>query len=118
VQVKGEVRTVITNRRRLHADLVIMSLGIRPNSALAAEAGIPLDQHGGIRVNDRMQTEEPGVWAAGNCVESFYLVSQRPYYIALGTVANKQGRAAGTISREGKLRSRESSERLWSMSSP
>jgi len=37
----------------------------------------------------------PGVWAAGNCVESFHLVSRRPFYIALGTVANKQGRVAG-----------------------
>jgi NADPH-dependent 2,4-dienoyl-CoA reductase/sulfur reductase-like enzyme len=42
-----------------------------------------------------MQTAIEGVWAAGDCVESFHLVSRRPFYIALGTVANKQGRVAG-----------------------
>jgi NADPH-dependent 2,4-dienoyl-CoA reductase/sulfur reductase-like enzyme len=54
-----------------------------------------LGKTGGIKVNDRMQTEVEGIWAAGNCVESFHLVSRRPFYIALGTVANKQGRVAG-----------------------
>jgi NADPH-dependent 2,4-dienoyl-CoA reductase/sulfur reductase-like enzyme len=70
-------------------------MGVRPNSALAADADIPLGVKGAIRVNDRMQTEVEGVWAAGNCAESFHLVSRRPFYIALGTVANKQGRVAG-----------------------
>jgi NADPH-dependent 2,4-dienoyl-CoA reductase/sulfur reductase-like enzyme len=42
-----------------------------------------------------MQTEVEGVWAAGDCVESFHLVSRKPFFVALGTVANKQGRVAG-----------------------
>jgi NADPH-dependent 2,4-dienoyl-CoA reductase/sulfur reductase-like enzyme len=91
----GEVRGVMTDQRSLPADLVILGLGVRPNSALAQEAGIPVGKTGGIKVNDRMETELERIWAAGNCVESFHLVSRRPFYIALGTVANKQGRVAG-----------------------
>jgi NADPH-dependent 2,4-dienoyl-CoA reductase/sulfur reductase-like enzyme len=92
---EGEVRGALTDQRSLPADLVILGLGVRPNSAMAQEAGIPMGKTGGIKVNDRMQTEVEGIWAAGNCVESFHLVSRRPFYIALGTVANKQGRVAG-----------------------
>jgi len=92
---EGEVRGALTDQRTLPADLVILGLGVRPNSAMAQEAGIAVGKTGGIKVNDRMQTEVEGIWAAGNCVESFHLVSRRPFYIALGTVANKQGRVAG-----------------------
>jgi NADPH-dependent 2,4-dienoyl-CoA reductase/sulfur reductase-like enzyme len=92
---EGEVRGALTDQRSLPADLVILGLGVRPNSAMAQEAGIAVGKTGGIKVNDRMQTEVEGIWAAGNCVESFHLVSRRPFYIALGTVANKQGRVAG-----------------------
>lgn len=92
---QGKVKAVVTDRRTLPADLVILGLGVRPNSALAARAGIPVGPTGGIQVNERMQTRENGVWAAGNCAETFHLVSGRPFFIALGTVANKQGRVAG-----------------------
>jgi NADPH-dependent 2,4-dienoyl-CoA reductase/sulfur reductase-like enzyme len=91
----GRVRAVVTAQRALPAEVVILGMGVRPNSALAAAAGIPLGEKGAIRVNDRMQTEVEAVWAAGDCVQSFHLVSQRPFYVALGTVANKQGRVAG-----------------------
>jgi NADPH-dependent 2,4-dienoyl-CoA reductase/sulfur reductase-like enzyme len=93
--VGDRVRAVVTDRRTLPADVVILGIGVRPNAGLAAEAGIPLGEHGAIRVNDRMQTEVDGVWAAGDCVQSFHLVSRRPFHVALGTVANKQGRVAG-----------------------
>jgi NADPH-dependent 2,4-dienoyl-CoA reductase/sulfur reductase-like enzyme len=91
----GRVQAVVTDQRTLPADLVILGLGVRPNSTLAAEAEIPLGEKGGIKVNERMQTAVEGIWAAGDCVESFHLVSRKPFYIALGTVANKQGRIAG-----------------------
>lgn len=48
-----------------------------------------------IKVNELQQTEIPNVWAAGDCAQSYHLVSRRPVYVALGTVANKQGRIAG-----------------------
>jgi len=93
--VEGTLRGVATDKRTLPADLVLMGLGVRPNSALAMQAGIPLGETGGIKIDNRMQTEVAGIWSAGNCAESFHLVSRRPFFLALGTVANKQGRIAG-----------------------
>jgi len=92
---EGKVVGVVTDKRSLPVDIVILGLGVRPNTALAAAAGIPLGVKGAIRVNERMQTGVAGIWAAGDCAESFHLVSRRPFYIALGTVANRQGRVAG-----------------------
>jgi NADPH-dependent 2,4-dienoyl-CoA reductase/sulfur reductase-like enzyme len=91
----GEVRAVTTDRRALPADLVVMGLGVRPNSQLAKDAGISIGETGGIKVDEKMQTEIAGVSAAGNCTEALHLVSRRPVAFALGTVANKQGRVAG-----------------------
>lgn len=92
---KGRVKAVITDKRSLAADVVVLGMGVRPNSTLAGNAGIPLGEKGAIRVNNRLQTSADGVWAVGDCVESFHLVSSKPIYVALGTVANKQGRVAG-----------------------
>ena len=91
----GKVTGVVTDKRTLPTDIVVLGLGVRPNTALAAAAGIPLGEKGAIRVNDRMETGIAGIWAAGDCAESFHLVSRRPFYVALGTVANRQGRVAG-----------------------
>lgn len=92
---QGKVSAVITNRQTIPTKMVILGMGVRPNSEMAAGAGIPLGEKNSIKVNERMQTGAPNVWAAGDCVESFNLVSRKPFYIALGTVANKQGRVAG-----------------------
>jgi NADPH-dependent 2,4-dienoyl-CoA reductase/sulfur reductase-like enzyme len=92
---EGRLVGVVTDRRTLPADIAILGMGVRPNAGLAAEAGLPLGVRGSIVVNERMQTPVDGVWAAGDCVQSFHLVSRRPTYIALATVANKQGRVAG-----------------------
>jgi NADPH-dependent 2,4-dienoyl-CoA reductase/sulfur reductase-like enzyme len=81
--------------QRLPADLVVLGLGVRPNVALAQEAGIPLGASGGIRVDNRMRTEVDGVWAAGDCVESWHRLSGQRMVVALGTHANKQGRVVG-----------------------
>jgi NADPH-dependent 2,4-dienoyl-CoA reductase/sulfur reductase-like enzyme len=91
----GRMRAVVTEARTLPADLVILGMGVRPNSGLAAAAGIPLGVRDAIRVNPQMQTETPHVWAAGDCVESLHLISGQRVFIALGTVANKTGRIAG-----------------------
>ena len=81
--------------QRLPADLVILGLGVRPNVALAEAAGIPLGASGGIAVDNRMRTRAEGVWAAGDCVESWHRLSGQRLVVALGTHANKQGRVAG-----------------------
>jgi NADPH-dependent 2,4-dienoyl-CoA reductase/sulfur reductase-like enzyme len=80
---------------RLEADLVVLGLGVVPNAELAADAGIRTGARGAIAVDRRQRTDHDAVWAAGDCCESFHLVSREPVHIALGTVANKQGRVAG-----------------------
>ncbi len=79
----------------LNADLVILGLGVEPNSELAEAAGVELGVKRSIRVNSRQQTSVEGIWSAGDCCESFHLVSREPVHIALGTVANRQARVAG-----------------------
>lgn len=91
----GTLRAVVTDRQTLEADLVILGIGVRPNSELAEAAGIELGANGAIKVNKRLETSVPRVWAAGDCAESFHLVKDRQVFIALGTVANKHGLVAG-----------------------
>lgn len=91
----GRVTGVRTADGEIPADLVILGLGTRPRSELAGDAGIQLGETGGVRTDRRMRTPHEGVWAAGDCVETFHRISQRPVAIALGTHANKQGRVAG-----------------------
>lgn len=96
-QVEGvEDGIVHTSEGDLEAELVILGLGVVPNTDLASEAGIELGAGGAIAVNRRQQTSVEGVWAAGDCAESYHLVLQRKVHIALGTVANKQAYVAGT----------------------
>ena len=92
---KSQLQAVVTDKRNLPADMVIMGMGVRPNAAVAAQGGIPVGEKGAIVVDERMQTTVEGVWAAGDCVQSFHLISRKPMHIALATVANKQGRVAG-----------------------
>ncbi|WP_433338939.1 FAD-dependent oxidoreductase [Spirillospora sp. CA-294931] len=91
----GRVIAVRTSERVLPADVVILGLGVRPNSGLAEAAGVEIGSTGGIVTDRRMRTRAEGVWAAGDCVQTRHLVSGEPVAIALGTHANKQGRVAG-----------------------
>ena len=76
-------------------DLVVLATGIRPNVELAADAGIELGRHGAVRVNERMETNLAGIYAAGDCAETVHIVTGAPAYVPLGTTANKMGRVAG-----------------------
>ena len=79
----------------LAADLVVLGTGVAPNSRIADEAGIATGHRRAIRVDRRQRTSAPDVWAAGDCCESFHRVTGQFVHVALGTVANKQGRVAG-----------------------
>ena len=92
---QGWLAAVRTNKGTLPADVAVLGLGVRPNSALAAGAGLALGDRGAIKVDDHLRTAVGGIWAAGDCAESFHLVSRRPAHIALGSVANKHGRVVG-----------------------
>ncbi|MGA2132861.1 MAG: FAD-dependent oxidoreductase [Bryobacteraceae bacterium] len=76
-------------------DLAIVAAGLKPNVELAAEAGVELGRTGAIRVDQHLETNLSGVYAAGDCAEALHLVTGRPAYIPLGTTANKMGRIAG-----------------------
>jgi NADPH-dependent 2,4-dienoyl-CoA reductase/sulfur reductase-like enzyme len=86
---------VVAGGERIPADVVVLGLGVVPNADLAAEAGLAVGVKGAVRVDRRQRTSSGGVWAAGDCCESHHLVAGVPVHIALGTVANKQGRVAG-----------------------
>jgi NADPH-dependent 2,4-dienoyl-CoA reductase/sulfur reductase-like enzyme len=86
---------VVAGGERIPADVVVLGLGVVPNADLAASAGLAVGVKGAVRVDRRQRTSADGVWAAGDCCESHHLVAGVPVHIALGTVANKQGRVAG-----------------------
>jgi NADPH-dependent 2,4-dienoyl-CoA reductase/sulfur reductase-like enzyme len=92
---EGEVDAVVTENMTIETDIVVLGLGVAPNSVLAEKAGLEIGESGGIVVDRRMQTSVDGVWSAGDCAEKFHLVSRKPVSIALGTHANKEGRVAG-----------------------
>jgi NADPH-dependent 2,4-dienoyl-CoA reductase/sulfur reductase-like enzyme len=77
------------------ADLVLMDTGVTPNTQLTTDTDIRIGLAGGIAVDEHMETTVPGVFAAGNCAETFCPIRRRPVVNAIGTVAAKQGRIAG-----------------------
>lgn len=78
--------------RAVEADLVVLSIGVRPDTGLAREAGLTLGAHGHIRVNGFMQTSDPDIYAAGDAIESVDRVTGDPASVPLGGPANRQGR--------------------------
>ncbi len=88
-------RVLVEGAEPLDADLVVLGLGVTPNSDLAAGAGAATGARGSVIVDRRQRTTIDGVYAAGDCCQSQHLVSGLPVHVALGTVANKQGRVAG-----------------------
>ena len=92
----GRVRGVATDDAEYPADIVVLGLGVRPRTALAREAGLPLGEHGGLLTDRAMRVRgAERIWAGGDCVEVLNLVSGALQHIALGTHANKQGRIIG-----------------------
>ena len=77
------------------AEVVVAAPGLKPNVGLAEQAGIDLGRTGAIRVNDMLETNFGGVYAAGDCAEALHRLLDRPVWIPLGTTANKMGRTAG-----------------------
>lgn len=86
---------VLQNGRSIDADLVVLSVGVRPNVKLASDAGLALGPNGGIQVNEQLETNDPAILAAGDAVEVVHVVTGRPILIPLAGPANKHGRLAG-----------------------
>jgi len=87
----GKVRT---SAGTLPADMVVVSVGVRPNVELARDCGLEIGETGAILVDDHLRTTDPDIFAVGDCAESVNLVTGRPAYVPLGSTANKQGRVA------------------------
>lgn len=85
------------------ADMVIVATGVKPNVELAKSIGIETGETGAIRVNPQMQTNMSAVYACGDCIEQYHLITGKPVYRPLGSTANKTGRIAGDCATGGDL---------------
>lgn len=77
------------------ADMILVAAGARPETAIALAAGVVPGVKGALKVNRRMETNVPDIFAAGDCVETWHRITQSNAYLPLGTTAHKQGRIAG-----------------------
>lgn len=82
------------NGESIKCDYVFYNLGVKPNSSLAANAGVKVGKHGGILVDDKMRTNVPNIWAAGDCVEALNIVTGKTDYYSLGSLSNRMAREA------------------------
>jgi NADPH-dependent 2,4-dienoyl-CoA reductase/sulfur reductase-like enzyme/rhodanese-related sulfurtransferase len=96
-------KVILEDSREIKCDMVIMATGVRPNIALAKEAGIEIGATGAIKVNSKMQTNFKDVYACGDCIETFSSITGKPVYRPLGSTANKTGRIAGDTLTGGTL---------------
>ncbi len=71
-------------------------MGVQPDVELARKAGLELTNFGAIKINSRLMTSDPDIYAGGDCVENMSLITDRPVYLPLGSLANRQGRIIGT----------------------
>ncbi|MGW7201722.1 FAD-dependent oxidoreductase [Streptomyces chryseus] len=93
----GRVRAVAADGETYPADVVVLGIGVEPETALARDAGLPLGSYGGLVTDLSMRvTGHENIWAGGDCVEVLDLVSGRRRHIALGTHANKHGQVIGS----------------------
>lgn len=92
---KNGVTSVVTDKRTLKADLVILGMGTAPNTAFLKNSKIKLNDKGAVIVAKTQRTNIRNVWSAGDCATTTHLVTKKPFYIAMGTVANKTGLVAG-----------------------
>ncbi|TCR22860.1 FAD-dependent oxidoreductase [Streptomyces sp. BK205] len=92
----GRVRAVVTEDAEYPADVVVLGVGVRPETSLAKAAGLPLGGHGGLLTDLGMRVRgHENIWAGGDCVEVLDLVSGQERHIPLGTHANKHGQIIG-----------------------
>jgi NADPH-dependent 2,4-dienoyl-CoA reductase/sulfur reductase-like enzyme len=93
----GRVRAVVTRDAEYPAHVVVLGIGVRPETTLARRAGLPLGRHQGLLTDLAMRVRgHENIWAGGDCVEVLDLVSGQERHIALGTHANKHGQVIGT----------------------
>ena len=82
----------IKDNDSITADFVFLCLGVKPNIELASKCGLEIGETGGIKVNRKMQTSDPDIFAGGDCVESESIVTGKKLYMPMGSLANRHGR--------------------------
>ncbi|MBS9903510.1 FAD-dependent oxidoreductase [Vibrio alginolyticus] len=92
--LEGELELTLNNGEKLTTDILIMAIGVRPETKLAQEAGIEIGALGGIYTNENMQTSDPSIYAVGDAVEEKDFVTGEPTLVPLAGPANRQGRMA------------------------
>lgn len=88
------IQARLSNGEVLTADLVVMAVGVRPNTDLAKQAGLPIGPRGGVQTDRHMRTIDPDIYAVGDMVETEHLITAEPMLAALAGPANRQGRIA------------------------
>ncbi|HLE75122.1 MAG TPA: FAD-dependent oxidoreductase [Candidatus Bathyarchaeia archaeon] len=90
-----KVTAIMAGGEKIEADLFISAFGVRANTKLAVDAGIPLGESKAIKTNARMETDVKDVYAVGDCAEAPNIITHKPVCAQLGTVAVRQGKVAG-----------------------
>ncbi len=91
------LEVVLSGGQKILADMVIMAVGVKPETKLAAEAGLTIGATGAIQVNPKMQTSDPNIYAVGDAVEIQEIISGKPGWLPLAGPANRQGRLLADI---------------------
>lgn len=98
----GKVNEVVTSKRTIPCDMAVLSIGVRPNTKLAVDAGIELGPTKAIAVNENMETNIKDIYAVGDCAENINLITGQKVWYPMGSTANKTGRIAGINLADGK----------------
>lgn len=101
----GKLDSVITSQgHEYEADMFIVATGVRPNTMLAESIGVETGPSRAIKVNEKLETNLPGVYAVGDVAEAFHAITKDPFYLPLATTAVKMGRIAGDVITGGDMR--------------
>lgn len=99
IEGEGKVERVVVSTAAgeevIETDLVILSVGVTPNTELAKAAGLAVSTRGGLVVDAHLRTSDPDIYAGGDCAEIENLVTGQPFFLPLGSLANRQGRVIG-----------------------
>lgn len=91
---RGRILVTLKSGLEIRCGIVMLSIGVKPNIELARSAGLEIGKHGGIKVNQYMQTSNPDIFAVGDSVETVHMVTGEPGLIPLAGPANRQARLA------------------------
>ena len=95
ISQEGEIKSIKIDGRKIDIDLIILAAGFRPNNRLALKTGLEIEHSGALKVNNKLQTSDNNIFAAGDNIQVINFVTKRSDYIPLATIAHKTGHIAG-----------------------